>query len=372
MPDSSFDTFDEEVNEEAETSGDVDAFASLSVGPRDWTVDTILDQIRKDNIDLDPSFQRRNAWNDQKRSRFIESLILGVPIPQIVLAEQPGERSKFLVIDGKQRLSAITSFLSNNLVLSGLKIFADINGSKFNDLPIKLRSIIRTRPTLRAIIILRQSDSDLKYEVFHRLNTGGEHLNPQEIRNNAFHGSLNTLIMELAESKIFHSALGITNKYRSAIYQEMRDAEFVLRFFTFKDDWEIFTGGVKRRMDHFMEANRNPDTEALNSFRTSFFKTLDVVTSVFGEHAFHRWMPERQSWRHHVLAALYDAQMFACQHYDPEQLVPYRDEIVAAFKLLFSDEAFRRSIDAATNTPSYFKDRSRRLRDLLTGITRFA
>jgi hypothetical protein len=178
--------------------------------------------------------------------------------------------------------------------------------------------------------------------------------------------------MELAESKIFHSALGITNKYRSAIYQEMRDAEFVLRFFTFKDDWEIFTGGVKRRMDHFMEANRNPDTEALNSFRTSFFKTLDVVTSVFGEHAFHRWMPERQSWRHHVLAALYDAQMFACQHYDPEQLVPYRDEIVAAFKLLFSDEAFRRSIDAATNTPSYFKDRSRRLRDLLTGITRFA
>jgi hypothetical protein len=159
---------------------------------------------------------------------------MNVPIPPIFLNED--EYGRYSVIDGKQRLSAVKNFLSNNLVLQNLEIFSDINGNKFNDLPIKLRSIIRTRPTIRAIIILRQSDPDLKYEVFHRLNTGGASLNPQEIRNNAFHGPLNDLIMKLSESGSFHKALRIKNKYRSVIYQEMRDAEFVLRFFAFKDD----------------------------------------------------------------------------------------------------------------------------------------
>jgi hypothetical protein len=280
------------------------------------------------------------------------------------------EYGQYSVIDGKQRLSAVTSFLSNHLVLEGLRIFSNINGNKFNDLPSKFRSIIRTRPTLRAIIILRQSDSDLKNEVFHRLNTGGEHLNPQEIRNNAYHGALNNLIMELSESRIFHNALGIKNKYRSAIYQEMRDAEFVLRFFTFKDDWEVFTGGVRRRMDSFMSANRNPDNGTLSALRQTFLDTPGVVTTVFGDHAFHRWMPERRVWRNQVLAALYDAQMFSCQYYTQDQLSPYAGETVTAFKKLFADDGFRRSIDAATNTPSYFKDRIRQLRQLVVETAR--
>ena len=106
--------------------------------------------------------------------------------------------------------------------------------------------------------------------------------------------------MRLSESRIFHNAIGIKNKYRSAIYQEMRDAEFVLRFFTFKDDWEVFTGGVRRRMDSFMSANRNPDDRTLSAFRQSFQDTLGVVTSVFGDHAFHRWKPERHVWRNQV------------------------------------------------------------------------
>jgi uncharacterized protein DUF262 len=334
----------------------------------DYNLSTLAELINDETIDLNPTHQRRLRWNLTKQSRLIESFLMNVPVPPIFLNED--EYGRYSVIDGKQRLSAVTSFLSNNLVLEGLQIFSDINGNKFNDLPSKLRSIIRTRPTLRAIIILRQSDSDLKNEVFHRLNTGGEHLNPQEIRNNAYHGTLNSLIVELSESKMFHNVLGIKNKYRSEIYQEMRDAEFVLRFFTFKDDWEVFTGGVRRRMDSFMSTNRNPDDRTLSAFRHSFLDTLGVVTSVFGDHAFHRWMPERHVWRNQVLAALYDAQMFSCQYYTQDQLFPYAGEIVAAFKGLFADDGFRRSIDAATNTPSYFKDRIRRLRGLIVETAR--
>jgi hypothetical protein len=312
---------------------------------------------------MNPAHQRRLRWNSVKQSRLIESFLMNVPIPPIFLNED--EYGHYSVIDGKQRLSAITNFLSNNLVLQGLEVFSDINGSKFNDLPGRLRTIIRTRPTLRSIIILRQSDSYLKNEVFHRLNTGGQHLNPQEIRNNAYHGSLNDLIMELSEHRQFHLALGIKNKYKSKIYQEMRDAEFVLRFFTFKDDWEVFSGGVRRRMDTFMASNRNPDDATLMRFRQSFLSALSAVTAVFGNHAFHRWVPQRQAWRNQALAALFDAQMLACQYYSRERLQPYAEGIVSRFKDLFSDDAFRRSIDAATNTPSYFKERITRLKLLI-------
>ena len=305
----------------------------------DYNLSTLADLISDETINLNPTHQRRLRWNLVKQSRLIESFLMNVPVPPIFLNED--EYGRYSVIDGKQRLSAITSFLSNNLALEGLEIFADINGNKFNDLPNKLRSIIRTRPTLRAIIILRQSDSDLKNEVFQRLNTGGQYLNPQEIRNNAFHGSLNSLIMELSESRLFHQALGIKNKYRSKIYQEMRDAEFVLRFFTFKDDWEGFTGGVRRRMDSFMSSNRNPPEDSLRSLHQSFSNTLAAVASVFGDHSFHRWMPEREAWRNQVLAALYDAQMFACQDYNRDQLAPYANDIVAGFKKLFEEEGFR-------------------------------
>ena len=79
----------------------------VTVSSRDWTVETIVRQIQQENIDLDPAFQRRNAWRDSRRSRLIESFVLGFPVPQLVLAESPRQRGSFIVIDGKQRLMTI-------------------------------------------------------------------------------------------------------------------------------------------------------------------------------------------------------------------------------------------------------------------------
>jgi Protein of unknown function DUF262 len=115
----------------------------------DYNLSTLVDLIGDDSINLNPSHQRRLRWSSLKQSRLIESFLMNVPIPPIFLNED--EYGHYSVIDGKQRLAAITSFLSNNLVLEGLEIFSDINGIKFNDLPNRLRTIIRTRPTLRAI-----------------------------------------------------------------------------------------------------------------------------------------------------------------------------------------------------------------------------
>ena len=214
----------------------------------DYNLGTLADLVNSKAIDLSPEYQRRFRWDDTKKSRLIESFLMNVPVPPIFLNEDT--YGQYSVIDGKQRLQAITEFFQGRLQLKGLKIFYDVNGATYYDLPAPLQTVIKTRPTLRSIIILRQSDVDIKFEVFQRLNTGGVQLNPQEIRNSTYPGPLNNMILELSVNKKFHALLGIRNREKSAIYKEMRDAELVLRYLTFKDTWQSFSGGMKRYMDH--------------------------------------------------------------------------------------------------------------------------
>ena len=224
--------------------------------------------------------------------------------------------SNYAVIDGKQRLYAVQEFIRGRLKLRGLKIFDDINGSSIDDLPSRLRDIVETRATLRAIIILPQSQPAVKFEVFKRLNTGGVRLNPQEIRNSTFTGPLNNMILELSVLPEFHRLLQRRDRNKSALYREMRDAEFVLRYFAFRDTWETFTRGMMRVMDDFMSDNQHMDELQLRIAREDFIKTLHNAEAAFGEHAFQRWVPEQGIWRNQVLASLYDAQMFAVRGID--------------------------------------------------------
>lgn len=288
---------------------------------------------------------------------------MNVPVPPIFLNED--SYGQYSVIDGKQRLQAVYDFLRGKLILEGLTIFSDINGSSFDSLPIKFQSVIKTRPTLRAIIILRQSDQDIKFEVFQRLNTGGVRLNAQEIRNSAYTGLLNDLILELSENKVFHKLLGIKSREKSALYQEMRDAELVLRFFTFRSNWQEFSGGVKRNMDLFMANNRHMQKAQIDGLRAEFLLNLERVEAAFGQHSYQRWQPEKTQWKQQVLASVFDAQMFAVQGLEPSQLQVKQGSIIKNLKELFEDSEFRRSVDAATNTPSLLRTRIKIMRQML-------
>jgi Protein of unknown function DUF262 len=332
----------------------------------DYNLGTLSDLIQSKTIDLSPTYQRRFRWDNKRQSKLIESFLMNVPVPSIFLNED--EYGQYSVIDGKQRLNAIHRFMRGRLKLEGLKIFSDINGKTVDDLPESLQNVIKTRANLRAIIILRQSDQDIKFEVFQRLNTGGVRLNPQEIRNSTWPGPLNDLILELSQDSLFHQLLGITDRNRSVIYKEMRDAEFVLRYFTFRDSWSTFSGGMMRAMDRFMAANHRMGREDLAHARDDFMASLKAVDAVFGEHAFRRWVPEGNYWRQQALAALFDAEMLGIRGLPSEQLAPHRDSILTSLQGLFSDEDFRKSIDAATNTPGLFKYRISTIRRLLESV----
>jgi len=335
----------------------------LVVSTVDFNLKTLSDLVTSMEINLSPSYQRRSRWNDIKKSKLIESFLMNVPVPPIFLNED--KYGQYSVIDGKQRLLAINEFLRGRLELSGLQIFSDINGKNFDTLPPRLQTVIKTRPTLRAIIILRQSDEDIKFEVFKRLNTGGITLNAQEIRNSTYPGSLNDLVLDLSQNPKFHHLLGIKNKEKSAIYREMKDAEFVLRYFTFKDNWQNFAGGMGLNMDRYMSQNQRMTKENIEESKVDFLRTLEAVEAAFGEQAFRRWVPGKHQWRKQILAALFDAEMFACRGLPSERLRQNQVEILRNKKSLFSDAQFRGAIDAGTNGTSAFRERIRIIRDML-------
>jgi hypothetical protein len=170
--------------------------------------------------------------------------------------------------------------------------------------------------------------------------------------------------LQLSTDAAFHEILGIRN-LRSNLYKEMRDAEFVLRFLTFRNSWQFFTGGMARHMDAFMVANQRAPVAQLDDWTRDFLHTLDRVRILFGEHAFQRWEPDRQSWRKQVLAALYDAEMFAARDLEVAIDSNRRPAVLEGLKQLFENESFRRSVDAATNTPSYFRERVTLVREML-------
>lgn len=332
----------------------------------DYNLATLSDLVQSKVIDMLPQYQRRLRWDEIRQSRLIESFLMNVPVPPIFLNED--EYGEYSVIDGKQRLTAVNLFLRGRLRLKGLEVFKEINGKSFDDLPPKLQTVFRTRPTLRAIIILRQSDEDVKFEVFQRLNSGGVRANPQEVRNSAYTGPLNDLILDLSENRMFHKLLGIKNKDKSAMYQEMRDAELVLRYLTFRTTWEKFSGGMRRQLDKYMAHNRRMSSELLDTARNDFLHTLEVVEACFGNHAFQRWIPPKKMWRQQVLAALYDAEMIACQGRDIVSIQGKQPAIIEATMALFANDEFRAAIDAATNSRDSFRTRIVMMKQLLDDI----
>ena len=301
-------------------------------------------------IDVKPEFQRRERWSQARSAALIESFLLNIPVPPVYLAEE--EFGRYSVIDGKQRITSISQFMSNNLTLSDLSRFTELDGLRFADLPSELSNALRVRPYIRVVTLLLQSDPETKYEVFHRLNSGGEALNAQEIRNVLFRGPFNDLIMRLSEHDFLRDRLKITST-RSQPYKTMQDVEYVLRFFTVSSYWRNFNGDYRKSMNEFMAEHQNADGRFLTEMDHSFNRAIKACADIFDDTAFQRY--ERGQWRNQTLSALYDAQMVAVSTFSDKQIdeiLRKRTRVMAKYRGLFSDPNFESSVRTGTNTPS--------------------
>jgi len=333
---------DEQESEE-DLSGTI-SFKNAVSQSADWTLETINGQLEKGNIELSPGFQRRSAWDDVRKSRLIESIIVGMPVPNIVIAESKERRGGFIVIDGKQRLIAINDYYSGQFALRGLDIRRDLNGCKYDELPPGDRDYL-DNSTLRSTLIKNWSDENFLYAIFFRLNSGSLPLSPQELRKALVGGRLIDRIERyINESQSFHAVFGDQPDRR------MRDSELVLRFLAFDTFYLHYDGNLKRFLDQttaYYEAEDRGDE--LEDRLGRLDCALSATVSIFGAAAFKKWTGDAYEKR--MNRAVFDcvAHFFAEQEVAAIAL-QHAKAVVDAFCELCIDPAFKQAIERTTKT----------------------
>jgi hypothetical protein len=313
----------------------------------DLPISTLPDMI-KDQINLNPDFQRRDRWDEEKQSRFIESIIMNVPIPPIFLGED--QYGMYVVLDGRQRLTAIKEFMNNTFKLKSLKVWADLNGQSYNDLQKKKLSAAITRRFVPAVVILKESSSQVKYDVFDRLNTGGVIAEPMEIRNAVFQGEFNKLIRHMAELTEFRRLWDIPTDQaeleKNGLYRKMADLEIVLRFFALSH-YDRMDTKYKDYLGDFMDERNKEYAEnptLAEEDRKLFVRAIENCWIVFGAAAFRKTAQAKKS------VPLADAVMIALSAYPPDVVQKNAKSIAAAIAdLLGKNEEFLKAFGTGTN-----------------------
>lgn len=337
------------------------AQAELVLQNNDLALRTVADMVQSGAIDVAPQFQRRDRWGTDQQSALVESFLMNIPVPPVYLAEEA--LGRYAVIDGKQRITAVSDYLTGKFPLRGLREIPELNGLRADALPPEMLRTLEMRP-LRAVALLRQSADHLKYVVFHRLNTGGEVLNSQELRNVVFRGPLNDLIYELAANGFFLRQIKAHDR-KSPAFKNMQDADWVLRFLTLSEGWTAFSGDLSRSMDDYMYKHQSASGRKLNELRDRFNQAIATCQLLWGDLAFKR--PVGSGWRDQALAGMFDAQMVSVAELGPARLSSLAGtaEPARIVARLFAQARFDESVRQATNTPSRVQYRINELKSAL-------
>lgn len=340
------------------------------VAGSDWTTATIRDQLIRENIQLNPRFQRRDAWNITRKSRFIESLILGFPVPLIVLATNNKEKGKFIVLDGKQRLLTILQFYgdsdtpNNSFTLKDLEFLDNLNGCQYQDLKndVNLNDFLDQldNQTIRTIVIRNWKTESFLHKIFLRLNVENTPLSSQELRQ-ALHpgGFINFLDDRAIESqalkKIFKSSYP---DFR------MRDTDILLRYVAFHYYLSDYRGDLKKFLDNAcvsLNARWDQNSEEIKNIIDQFEKAVQTTINIFGEKNFSRlWLPESATYRSQFNRAILDVMVFYfCDDLMRAAAETNKEQVEEAFKSLCRTavDRFKNAVLISTNTKQSTYDR---------------
>lgn len=360
-------------DEGAIETGTTNSRSTVLVSKSDLSVFELNRRYTKGNLQLQPDFQRYSVWSNKQASQLIESVFLNVPIPMIFLSEE--DDGKLHVIDGQQRLNSFFRFLNNDLKLTGLETIVSYNGKTYNKLTAELQSTLEDH-TLRVITILRNSDPDVKFEVFKRLNTGGTQLNDQELRNCIYRGDFNAFLKKVSAYNPFLSILGIDKPH-----PRMADVELALRFIAFYDQTYLnYPGSMKKFLNEQMWRQLNVDDVTLKNFEEKFKQSVNLSLSVFGEYAFRRFVPGNEDdpngyWeagrgQRKFNRALFDIVMYGFTRYPKSSYQNTADAIrEELIYLMTNDLGF---IDAITRGTSGTKQVTYRFKKWLDAIDNIA
>jgi hypothetical protein len=332
-------------------------------------------KAKRGRLVLQPDFQRQFVWDRKMSSRLIESVLLNVPLPMIYLSEQP-DGSEY-VIDGQQRLRSFFSFIDDEFptggkfALTGLTAFRELNGKGFAQLSREQQEKI-LEYTLRTVTLLRQSDEDLKFEIFERLNTGSEPLNDMELRNCIYRGPYMELLRELATDADFRALLGLHKADK-----RMKDVELVLRFAAFYHvSYLKYQPPMKRFFNHDMERYQNLSGAEANALRTAFKNVVAIVRSLLGpERAFKRYYagdehnPQGRWETKKFNASLFDVLMYVFAEQEKNRVYAALDSLrEGIIDLMATDQRFNDSIQLSTSSTEAVKHRFDKMRGVIEGV----
>jgi hypothetical protein len=222
-----------------------------------------------------PDYQREFVWDIERQSKFIESVILGLPIPFIFIAEM--ENGRFEIVDGSQRIRTLEAFLKDKLTLKGLDMLDMLNGFKFSDLSIPRQRKFRNT-VIRMVVLSDKTTEAIRTEMFKRINRGSDILNNMEVRKGLLKGDFGNFIQELGKDELFKQLYPLTEL---AVRRQERQ-EVLLRFFAFSEEYPNYKRGLGKFLDTYLEKkNKSFTLEDRNSKLKEFNEMLMFVEKHF-------------------------------------------------------------------------------------------
>ncbi len=217
-----------------------------------------------------PSYQRKFIWKPDRQSKFIESVLLGVPLTPFLVSEEDEENRRLEIIDGSQRIRTLIAFYDNNLKLRNLKKLTNINGAKYRDLPKKLQSYLWNRDF--RIIVVDNANENIRQDLFERINTTSEDLTDSEIRKGSFSGKFYDLILDLKDKPEYIDVCPIS-KIKS---ERGEREELLLRFFAYKDKYKEFKHDVAIFLNDYLDEMNEMDFDK-DQYQKAFYSMIQFI-----------------------------------------------------------------------------------------------
>ena len=324
-------------------------------------------------MDLRPFYQRRNRWDPKKQSQLIESFLINIPVPPIILYEK--KYNVYEVMDGQQRITALKDFYENRLQLTGLELWPELNKRTYNTLPGNIKAGIDRR-SISTIVLITESTSSpedallLKQLAFARVNTGGVELSRQEIRNCSFYGQFNQLLLELATNPIFKEAWNIPiddeEIQRNNLYKKMEDAELILRFFALRNT-DKFSNGMEGFLDLYMMKSLSFSGQDIEFLSEIFIKTINLSHQIYDENLFKPFDPQSNTWKNKAYKAYYDAVMVGFSRHleNADILLERKSKVIERTKIMFREDKSK-LFTGGGKTKSDIQERIRLFDDMLS------
>lgn len=332
---------------------------------------SLLEQLEYEEIDLKPEFQRSSdVWTKEKKSRLIESVLLGLPLPSFYFSEDP-ETGKLTIVDGLQRLCAFKDFWlekdpKKKLILEGLQFLTNFNGKTRGDLDrAQIRRIKSLKVTLNTL--RKNTPAKVKFVIFQRVNTAGVPLTPQEMRNALYQKKATDLLRRMAALNSFKEATG--GKINT---KRMADCDFANRFVAFYLRREQYEGDLDPFMGEALEYVNKMQQNEIDGICDAFDKSMRTCYQLLGDKAFRRPKSTQEGGGYYrINKAIFEALSVSIAKLKDEEraaLITNRDDFSDKIYSLFTNEEFIKSVTSGTAKSPQAEYRFNQINNLIKSV----